>query len=84
MHKHKIDTKATKGFLDSDGSSPRINITNGRTKQQKQNLNRGVKENSGYPVIDINVDDDQVDDRVDEAIQYWNTFIAEWPATSIP
>ena len=33
------------------------------------------KRKLGYPVIDINVDDDQVDDRVDEAIQYWNTFM---------
>ena len=33
------------------------------------------KRKLGYPVIDINVDEDQVDDRVDEAIQYWNTFM---------
>ena len=33
------------------------------------------KRKLGYPVIDINVDDDQLDDRVDEAIQYWNTFM---------
>ena len=33
------------------------------------------KRKLGYPVIDINVDDDQVDDRVDEAVQYWNTFM---------
>jgi hypothetical protein len=25
----------------------------------------------GAPVIDINVDDDQIDDRIDEAIQWW-------------
>ena len=25
----------------------------------------------GKPVIDINVDDDQVDDRIDEAVQYF-------------
>ena len=25
----------------------------------------------GFPVIEINVDDDQVDDRIDEAIQFW-------------
>jgi len=25
----------------------------------------------GYPVIEINVDEDQVDDRVDEALKYW-------------
>ena len=33
------------------------------------------KRKLGYPVIDINVDDDQLDDRVDEALQYWNTFL---------
>ena len=33
------------------------------------------KRKLGYPAIDINVDDDQVDDRVDEAIQFWNTFM---------
>ena len=33
------------------------------------------KRKLGYPVIDINVDDDQVDDSVDEAIQYWNIFM---------
>jgi hypothetical protein len=25
----------------------------------------------GWPVIEINVDDDQVDDRVDEALEYF-------------
>ena len=28
----------------------------------------------GQPVIEINVDDDQVDDRIDEAIKYFHTF----------
>lgn len=28
----------------------------------------------GHPVITINVDDEQVDDRVDEALEYWRTF----------
>ena len=28
----------------------------------------------GKPVIEINVDDDQVDDRVDEAIRYWYDY----------
>ena len=28
----------------------------------------------GFPVIEINVDDDQLDDRVDEAIQFWQTY----------
>ena len=34
------------------------------------------KRKLGYPVIDINVDADQVDDRVDEAIQYYQMFMA--------
>lgn len=28
----------------------------------------------GKPVIEINVDDNQVDDRIDEAIAYWNDY----------
>ena len=28
----------------------------------------------GEPVIEINVDPDQLEDRVDEAIQYWQEF----------
>lgn len=28
----------------------------------------------GFPVIDINVDDDQVNDRVDEALEFWNDY----------
>lgn len=28
----------------------------------------------GHPVIEINVDDDQVDDRIDEALQYFQQF----------
>ena len=28
----------------------------------------------GAPVIEVNVDDDQLDDRVDEAIQFWEFF----------
>lgn len=27
--------------------------------------------NLGYPVIEINVDEDQVEDRIDEALKYW-------------
>ena len=33
------------------------------------------KRKLGYPVIDINVDADQVDDRVDEAIQYYQMYM---------
>ena len=28
----------------------------------------------GAPVIDINVDDDQLEDRIDDAIQYWQDY----------
>jgi len=28
----------------------------------------------GFPVIDINVDDDQVEDRIDEALEFWNDY----------
>jgi len=28
----------------------------------------------GFPVIEINVDPDQVDDRIDEALQYFQQF----------
>ena len=28
----------------------------------------------GAPVIDINMDDDQIEDRVDDAIQYWQDY----------
>lgn len=32
------------------------------------------KRRLGYPVIDINVDDDQVNDRIDDALQYWQDY----------
>ena len=28
----------------------------------------------GKPVVEINVDDDQVDDRIDEALEYWRDY----------
>jgi hypothetical protein len=28
----------------------------------------------GFPVIEINVDDDQIEDRIDDAIQYWQDY----------
>ena len=28
----------------------------------------------GFPVIEINVDDDQVEDRVDDALLYWQDY----------
>ena len=32
------------------------------------------KRRLGFPVIEINVDDDQVQDRIDDAIQYWQDY----------
>ena len=32
------------------------------------------KRRLGEPVVEINVDDDQVEDRIDEAIQYYQEF----------
>lgn len=28
----------------------------------------------GFPVIEINIDDDQIDDRIDEALQFWGDY----------
>ena len=40
----------------------------------KATLGDWCKRRLGYPVLEINVDDDQVDDRLDEALQYFYTF----------
>jgi hypothetical protein len=32
----------------------------------------------GKPVIEINVDDDQVEDRIDESIRYFQTELSRW------
>ena len=32
------------------------------------------KRKLGDPVIEINIDEDQIEDRVDEAIQYWQEY----------
>ena len=28
----------------------------------------------GHPVIEINVDEDQISDRIDDAFQHWNEY----------
>ena len=28
----------------------------------------------GFPVIEINIDDDQISDRLDDALQYWYEY----------
>ena len=40
----------------------------------KATLKLWCKRKLGYPVIDINIDEDQCDDRIDEALQYFYTF----------
>ena len=39
------------------------------TPNTRQTLISYAKRALGHPVIEINVDDDQIDDRVDEALQ---------------
>tara|TARA_E500000178_G_scaffold354840_1_gene425311 strand:+ start:5497 stop:6312 length:816 start_codon:yes stop_codon:yes gene_type:complete len=40
----------------------------------KTELKEYIKRKLGAPVLEINVDDDQLDDRVDEALQYFYTY----------
>tara|TARA_Y100000004_G_scaffold19283_1_gene19821 strand:+ start:463 stop:1278 length:816 start_codon:yes stop_codon:yes gene_type:complete len=40
----------------------------------KDQLKDYIKRKLGAPVLEINVDDDQLDDRVDEALQYFYTY----------
>ena len=40
----------------------------------KDQLKDYIKRKLGVPVLEINVDDDQLDDRVDEALQYFYTY----------
>ena len=40
----------------------------------RQDLIDYCKRRLGDPVLEINVDDDQIEDRIDEAIQYWQEF----------
>jgi len=42
--------------------------------QSKAQLSEWCKRKLGDPVIEINVDDDQVSDRVDEALEYWREY----------
>ena len=38
----------------------------------KQTLKEYCLRRLGYPVLEINVDDDQIEDLIDDAIQYFN------------
>ena len=40
----------------------------------RETLKQYCLRNLGKPVIDINVDDDQVEDRIDEALQYFSQY----------
>lgn len=40
----------------------------------RQDLIDYAKRRLGDPVLEINVDDDQIEDRVDEALQYWQEY----------
>ena len=40
----------------------------------KASLKEYIKRRLGAPVLEINVDDDQMDDRIDEALQYFREY----------
>ena len=40
----------------------------------KDTFKQYIKRKLGAPVLEINVDDDQMDDRVDEALQYFREY----------
>ena len=44
------------------------------TPNSKASLKEYIKRALGAPVLEINVDDDQFDDRIDEALQYFHEF----------
>lgn len=40
----------------------------------KASLKEYIKRKLGAPVLEVNVDDDQIDDRIDEALQYFHEY----------
>ena len=42
--------------------------------QTREQLKQYCLRSLGHPVIEVNVDDDQLEDRIDEAIQIWNDY----------
>ena len=44
------------------------------TITNRQDFINYCKRRLGFPVIEINVDDDQVNDRIDDALQYWQDY----------
>ena len=49
-------------------------MINGRTHNKKQHFKSYCLRALGFGVIDINVSDDQADDRIDEALQYFAQY----------
>jgi hypothetical protein len=44
------------------------------TVSTRQNFKEYCLRRLGFPTIEINVDDDQVEDRIDDALQYWQDY----------
>ena len=44
------------------------------TPNSKATFKEYIKRALGAPVLEINVDDDQFDDRIDEALQYFHNY----------
>jgi hypothetical protein len=44
------------------------------TKTNRQDFKDYCLRRLGFPVIDINIDDAQVEDRIDDALQYWQDY----------
>ena len=42
--------------------------------QTREQLKQYCLRSLGHPVIEVNVDDDQLEDRIDEALQVWNDY----------
>lgn len=47
------------------------------TLQSRQDLKQYALRNLGAPVVNINVDDQQLEDRIDEALEYWRLYHPE-------
>ena len=44
------------------------------TVNNRQTLKDYCLRRLGFPVIEINIDDDQIEDRIDDALQYWQDY----------
>ena len=52
----------------------KVRRRNGWNQLPDKNLSIIVYEDFGKPVVDINLDDDQIEDRVDDALQYFAEY----------